>query len=760
MPAPLLPGFVAASSPQIAVGKTVHFYPGTPPEGVVATISAVYDNDHILVTYNNDLYAATRGGSDGALRGTRGSFDPLDHRHRRQVRLHITPHAQDFIANLEADPALVTLWRDTYKADIHLILQDPGTQQALFTSTVDRYVALGFGVNYGFLTVAGAHSNTTDGVQVPGSEYGSNPVKYQYGVQYVNALGVTVYAKGMTSVWTNPKFWVPFAAHIETYEALAAGKCDIWIHCQMEPAFISHPFAADLAAAGYTQDDVKEGMQPYLDALGATGKYVVVRPVSTEVDLALPLVVAAGAPGSVWCHEGTNTGAKRRRQDEVAYSRVLGDTQAVLATIAQYMPPDSRGAPLKLEQFARMGGAQELESPFAEGGTYGFHEFVDLNESAGRVPEIGKDNWRQYLTKTAALAGGTKTPTANNVLGHWTVADDGAISVGLTRCVGTGRGTTQRAAIEPWRRVTNGVNAITSDAVDNIRQVGLSGFTTPALVTNELYCWRIGAAAPDDIHSGPTPGTAHESVTLMYEVKLPAVAPARGVTWGLAGNAQGNAHAWNLVWDGTSGEIKLNVRSASGQDTLTYHATPVAGATYRLVVAYDRNRDASATGKWWTYAAGWQATSVTKNSTNATITLLGTHDLLNRTTVLWGIPGAELPYDSDVGFWPRADWTTAELACLNTVTFTLTPTVTSSTVYSGTVDGVAWTFTSDASATLSEVLAGIAAAIDAQTTATVTNTGTTVTVVRDGLLHVARNDYRFLTCVRTVNRWPFGYGFD
>ena len=43
----------------------------------------------------------------------------------------------------------------------------------------------------------------------------------------------------------------------------------------------------------------------------------------------------------------------------------------------------------------------------------------------------------------------------------------------------------------------------------------------------------------------------------------------------------------------------------------------------------------------------------------------------------------------------------------------ITPTAANSTVYSGTVNGLAWTFTSDGSATLAEVCTGIAAAIDA-----------------------------------------------
>jgi hypothetical protein len=50
--------------------------------------------------------------------------------------------------------------------------------------------------------------------------------------------------------------------------------------------------------------------------------------------------------------------------------------------------------------------------------------------------------------------------------------------------------------------------------------------------------------------------------------------------------------------------------------------------------------------------------------------------------------------------------------------------VVNSTVYSGTVNGVAWTYTSDASATNDEIATGIAAAIDAaQTTHTGTTTG-------------------------------------
>lgn len=60
--------------------------------------------------------------------------------------------------------------------------------------------------------------------------------------------------------------------------------------------------------------------------------------------------------------------------------------------------------------------------------------------------------------------------------------------------------------------------------------------------------------------------------------------------------------------------------------------------------------------------------------------------------------------------------------------YTITPTASNSAVYSGTVDGTAWTFTSDASATVAEICTGIAAAIDLLTTATVADNTTNVTV--------------------------------
>lgn len=745
-----------AIPPSLAVGNQVHYYPrlgelpaSTP--GLLVTIAAVHSFDLIEVIHGGSRVRAVRGGRNGVLRGTRGTFDPLDHRHRRQFRIHLTPHAQDFAANLEADQALVTWWRDTAKVDIHLIVQSPDTQQALFVTTVDRYRALGFSVNYGFIPVAAAHSTPDDGVPVPDQS--------EYGAPYINAAGQQAYAKGMTSVWTNPAFWTPWAEHLRTYEALAGGKCDVWLHCQMEPAFISHPFAEDLAAAGYTVADLEVGMKPYLDAITATAKWTIVRPLSSVVDLALPLVVAAGAPGSVWCHEGTNTGAKRRRTNERGYQEYLGITQATLATIARFMPADSRGVPLKLENTFRIGGAREFEDPFAEGGTYAIHEIVDLNEGVGRVQQIGKTAWRRYTTKTQSLAGGTKQPSMNDVLAHWTVANDGLATINAVRCVGTGRGTANQTAIEPWLRRSNGTS-VTTDAIDNGRPVGASGFTTPPLEANTIRGWRVGSTDTFVTADPANPSVAWESVTHVFDVTLPSVAPAPGVTWGIYCIAASNAHAMNIVWDGTTGQLLLNVRAAVGQDTVTYYASPVPGGTYRFVVAYDRNRDGSATGKWWTPHAGWVATSAVKNTTTVAPIIGGAHNLLNRAGELWGIPGLVMPYDSDHGFWNRANWSAAEMACLNTVTFMLTPTVSSSTTYSGTVDGVAWSYTSDSSATLAEVLAGIAAAIDAVTTATVTNTGAEVAVVRDGWLHVSRDDYRFLTCERSINRWPFGYNFD
>lgn len=55
----------------------------------------------------------------------------------------------------------------------------------------------------------------------------------------------------------------------------------------------------------------------------------------------------------------------------------------------------------------------------------------------------------------------------------------------------------------------------------------------------------------------------------------------------------------------------------------------------------------------------------------------------------------------------------AKLSTTWTQSVRLTPVAASSTVYSGTVNGLAWTFTSDADATLAEVCTGIAAAIAA-----------------------------------------------
>jgi hypothetical protein len=64
-------------------------------------------------------------------------------------------------------------------------------------------------------------------------------------------------------------------------------------------------------------------------------------------------------------------------------------------------------------------------------------------------------------------------------------------------------------------------------------------------------------------------------------------------------------------------------------------------------------------------------------------------------------------------------------------TLKIRPTASNDKVYSGVLNGLAWTFTADSSATLAEVCTGIASAIDALAgvTATSTDTGTTVTVV-------------------------------
>lgn len=64
-------------------------------------------------------------------------------------------------------------------------------------------------------------------------------------------------------------------------------------------------------------------------------------------------------------------------------------------------------------------------------------------------------------------------------------------------------------------------------------------------------------------------------------------------------------------------------------------------------------------------------------------------------------------------------------------TIKIVPTVANTTIFSGVMNALPWTFTSDGTATLAEICTGIAAAIDALAgiTATVTDTNTTVTAV-------------------------------
>jgi hypothetical protein len=67
-----------------------------------------------------------------------------------------------------------------------------------------------------------------------------------------------------------------------------------------------------------------------------------------------------------------------------------------------------------------------------------------------------------------------------------------------------------------------------------------------------------------------------------------------------------------------------------------------------------------------------------------------------------------------------------------TQTIDITPTAVNLAVYSGTVDGLAWTFTADSSATVAEVCTGIATAIDALAGVTASGTsGTKVVVTSD-----------------------------
>lgn len=65
------------------------------------------------------------------------------------------------------------------------------------------------------------------------------------------------------------------------------------------------------------------------------------------------------------------------------------------------------------------------------------------------------------------------------------------------------------------------------------------------------------------------------------------------------------------------------------------------------------------------------------------------------------------------------------LALLPTQRFAVTPTALNTTVYSGTLNGLPWTFTSDGTATVTEIIAGMKAAIDALAQAVTTSDQTT-----------------------------------
>lgn len=65
------------------------------------------------------------------------------------------------------------------------------------------------------------------------------------------------------------------------------------------------------------------------------------------------------------------------------------------------------------------------------------------------------------------------------------------------------------------------------------------------------------------------------------------------------------------------------------------------------------------------------------------------------------------------------------LALIPTQRFAVAPTAANSTVYSGTLNGLPWTYTSDASALVSEIIAGMKAAIDALGEAVTTSDQTT-----------------------------------
>jgi hypothetical protein len=498
-------------------------------------------------------------------------------------------------------------------------------------SVVSKFKALNIPVGWGLLTVAGAHTasgDTTDGI---------------------------------TSVWMNKSYWQGWADTFNLYWDTIRDKVDVWFHCQMEAAFISQALSINVTNAGYTKQQLKEAMSPYLDAIEAAGLTTIVRPFSsTYDDWGLGLVLEAGARGSVWILENFGSNGRLMRRSLSQWNSGFGAVREDWNKARVWRSSTKAANPFHYESGMRMYGTRIRDNWQKESDRKPIYEITYLSEQNGTVnlPKIGTDSWFQCTSMNPVnvllqMPGYfTALPSCNDARQTWLIPvtkDDGQNIYG-TNSPGTAYGTVSSSDFTSWQRSVNPtVDTTDNSKVDDPLDRGLVCSVSGTIAR----CFRISP----QILNGAGP------FTLKFTVQLPP-APASGTTYGICGQVQANASSWNIIY--TSGGLYLNVRDSVGEQRWSIDASPPTGTNYIVNVGYDPS--GSATGKWYAQTSSFTP-NIVMNGGAAAILIGATHDILNRTTVVWGCPDLVLPRDTDVVFWTRcltgsASVTGSEIKCI------------------------------------------------------------------------------------------------
>lgn len=652
----------------IAPGKRVHYYPrtGEPSDdgtGAGKLVTIADDSKFPVLTFI-DGTVGRRFVEYG--KGLPGTWEPLDYRHRRSLRLPCLS-AHKFLDAFESDPTLFDFWLergvnwhetaidniiltgslnhpDWPLNPIHGKIDDP----ALSTVVLDfqRAAALGIPMNMGVLS----------DVNMPDTSY-----------------------------WFYAPWWQNEANKIRYWWSLVKDYADEWIHLQMEIGNKQTTLQATksvLDSFGVTIEQALAIWRPWLDAIAETGCRAIVRPfkcepfpgASFDPEIAMTAALKAGASGSIYCSEFQTQMNSTVRSDEYVTRFVIGGggdgahEPHRLFSWGLVTPPNTRHVPLHSGGEFRMSADVWRDSPFDFNDTHPVVELVDQVDGWRSVAldgpfviprDLGKREW--YYMQWRADTGAQRS-SANDIQFLWTIAvrADGGINIVASKRMSGKDHYVRPLTLSPWRRDSAGnIDVNVAPAV----QTYARGFICKMPASTDARCW----VTPTSVLTDPVTAVIATSFTLAASFILPTL-PGAGVTYGVMGNGNFNlgSGAWAVVLNGDAGgQLELRTVTSVGGvvDTFVIDAAPAVGSIYRIVIGYDRAQQ-----KWLTCSTGSAAQYRSPASGKiwdpvARALVFGAaHNPASLNTV-WGLPEGMLADKTDIQGYRRAV-TVDEATCI------------------------------------------------------------------------------------------------